>query len=399
MILPGYDGYSIANIPASICRWLGEEQWPTYPLAPEIHELFNRQYRQVILVVMDGMGWNTIQRFGGETPLWQEVLDSGVLLPLTSIAPATTSSALTSFWTGRTPAQHGVTGYEMWLRDYNLSANMITHTPAMFEGMPGSLRYCGFNPEAFLQVETLGPFFAKAGIQTSVLQSNNILGSGLSTMLFGETRQVPVRSLHDLFITLGHMANEKITDKRYLYVYWGNLDELQHIYGLDDGRVEQEYRVFQSAFTRFIRNLQKSANKDTLVLLTADHGMTLTKPSPEYEIRRYPELVKKLHLLPAGESRLPYLYVKPGHIQAVKDEVRQIWKDDFMAIDASEAIESGLFGSPPFHPELDSRLGDLILISRGSSYLYWQIKENRLLGRHGGLSKEEMIVPLFMFES
>jgi hypothetical protein len=399
MIVPDHDGHSIANLPASICRWLGQEGWPTIPLAEEIHTLFKRDNRQVILLVMDGMGWDLVQRLGSENQRWQEVLSGGSLLPLTSITPSTTSAALTSFWTGRTPSQHGVTGYEMWLREYNLAANMITHSPALFEGQPGSLRYCGFNPETFLDVKTLGPFLEEAGIQARVLQRSTILGSGLSNMLFTRTRQVPLRSLHDLFFTLEQFALEKTAERRYLYAYWGDLDELQHVYGPGDERVEQEYRNFQQAFARFMRHIQKADCKDTLVLVTADHGLTESMPDPKYEIRRYPELLNKLHMLPTGESRLPYLHVRPGNIQAVKEDVFKLWNGDFDVIETQKAIESGLFGPPPFHRDLNSRLGDLILLSRGNAYLYWQLKENRLLGRHGGFSEKEMLVPLFLFAS
>jgi hypothetical protein len=38
-------------------------------------------------------------------------------------------------------------------------------------------------------------------------------------------------------------------------------------------------------------------------------------------------------------------------------------------------------------------VGDLILVARGNAYLWWADKEDQLLGRHGGLHPEEMLVP------
>jgi hypothetical protein len=32
-------------------------------------------------------------------------------------------------------------------------------------------------------------------------------------------------------------------------------------------------------------------------------------------------------------------------------------------------------------------------VSQGSAYLWWAPKENVLIGRHGGVSPEEMLVP------
>jgi hypothetical protein len=43
---------------------------------------------------------------------------------------------------------------------------------------------------------------------------------------------------------------------------------------------------------------------------------------------------------------------------------------------------------------LFDRLGDVIALARGDSYLWWANKDNPLIGRHGGLSPEEMLVPL-----
>jgi hypothetical protein len=39
------------------------------------------------------------------------------------------------------------------------------------------------------------------------------------------------------------------------------------------------------------------------------------------------------------------------------------------------------------------RLGDWILIAQDDAYLWWSDRENPLLGRHGGLSSAEMLVP------
>jgi hypothetical protein len=52
-----------------------------------------------------------------------------------------------------------------------------------------------------------------------------------------------------------------------------------------------------------------------------------------------------------------------------------------------------LFGPGQPHPLLSERLGDLMVLSRGSAYLWWADKENILIGRHGGMSADEMLVP------
>lgn len=401
--VPVYDGFSIMNVPASICAWLGLKGWQTPALNGQITAQFPRTYRQVIQIVIDGLGLDLLQRSTREVcrenERWQSLVESGSLVALTSITPSTTSAALTSFWTGKAPAQHGITGYEMWLRDYNLAANMITHTPAYFQSAPGSLVQTGFDPRQFLGVETLGPFLKQHEVQTFVMQHKSISGSGLSTMLFADTAAVPFRGLQDMFITLQELAAERSQQKRFIYAYWADLDELQHIYSSTDIRVKQELRSIQHALGRLVDHLRRVGNGDTLVLLTADHGQVITGVNDSSVVQHYPELIDCLHMMPTGESRLPYLYLRPGQEAKVRQLIEQYWPGRFLVLRSEEALQLGLFGPAPYHTEILSRLGDLVLIARENAFLYWPLKENRLVGRHGGMHEKEMFVPLLMLEA
>ena len=402
MQAPYYEGHCLANLTASICNWLGLKNWPTEPLHETYTRPFRQEYEQVILLVVDGMGLELFEKIemelSAERQQWQELLAAGCLFPLTSIVPATTSAALTAFWTGCTAAQHGITGYEMWLREYNMAANMITHTPAFFDGPAGSLRQAGFDPLTFLTVPTLGPYLTQAGVDTFVLQHNSIARSGLSAMLFSQTQSVPFRSMNDLFTTLEEIACEESFQQRFIYAYWGDLDELQHVYGPGDLRVIQEFRSLQRALYHLVTHLKQKVKKKTLILVTADHGQ---KPTPIVKINKVsqaPELVNCLHLLPTGESRLPYLHIRPGFESKVRAMVEEKWPGSFTILQSEQAVRAGLFGPAPYHPELFSRLGDLILIARKDAYLYWPRKENMLHGRHGGLSRAEMLTPLLILD-
>jgi hypothetical protein len=398
--VPVYDGDSLANIAGSVCHWLGLQGWLTTPLNDVYTHSTSVEYDQVILLVVDGMGLELFQRLSREIDFqpWQELLQASNLYPLTSVVPSTTAAALTAFWTGCTPAQHGILGYEIWLREFNLAANMITHMPAFFDGPVGSLSQTGFDPHTFLSVPTLGPFLKHAGVETLVLQHNSIARSGLSTMLFDQTQAVPFRGMNDMFTTLAELACQDSHQKRFLYAYWGDLDELQHVYGPQNLRIGQEFHNFQQALCRLAEILKRQTKRKTLLLVTADHGQSPSLPDVKYLIKEAHEFVNCLHLLPTGESRLPYLHIRPGCEERIRGLVEELWPGDFQVIRSAEAITAGLFGPRPYHPELESRVGDLVLVARNEGYLYWPNKENKLHGRHGGLSRAEMLIPLLMFE-
>ena len=44
-------------------------------------------------------------------------------------------------------------------------------------------------------------------------------------------------------------------------------------------------------------------------------------------------------------------------------------------------------------------MGDWLVIPQSNGYFWWDTrKENTMLGRHGGFSPEEMLIPLMAFE-
>jgi predicted AlkP superfamily pyrophosphatase or phosphodiesterase len=316
------------------------------------------------------------------------------LLPLTSVVPSTTATALTSLWTGRTPAEHGVLGYEMWLKEYSLSANMILHSPAFFQGDVGSLGKSGFNPLTFLPVPTLGPHLAAHGIPTYAFQHFAIAFSGLSSMLFPSVNVRPYRTASDLWVSLPAHLQAHAGERAFTYIYWDELDELSHRFGPNDVRVELEFANFTSLVEHFL-NTMIGSRGETLLLVTADHGHIHTPKSPRFELRNHPELTSSLHMLPSGESRFAYLYIKPGCEGKVREYLERALPEQFIMLASEAVVQSGLLGGGRPHPGLADRTGDYVLIAQEAAYLWWANKENFMLGRHGGLSTIEMQIPLF----
>jgi hypothetical protein len=179
-----------------------------------------------------------------------------------------------------------------------------------------------------------------------------------------------------------------------LWVYWGEIDHLSHFYGPGDERVRGELVDFAAALRRhFLDPLDPSVRRETLFILMADHGQVVTRPDPHYDLRNHPGLTRRLHILPTGENRLAYLYIKPGQGEAVREYIQRTWPNQFVMLDPVYAVEAGLFGPGKPHPQLLDRLGDLLVVARGNAYLWWSPSEDHLFGRHGGLSPEEMLVP------
>jgi hypothetical protein len=156
-----------------------------------------------------------------------------------------------------------------------------------------------------------------------------------------------------------------------------------------------EFDNFSRAMERqFLNALSPSARQDTLILLCADHGQKSTTLNPHYEVRNHPGLTRRLHLPLTGENRMAYYYPRSGQMEAVREYIERTWPRQFALVEPAYALEAGLFGPGKAHPNMLDRLGDLISIAHGDAYLWFPDRDNPLTGRHGGMSADEMLVPL-----
>ena len=70
-----------------------------------------------------------------------------------------------------------------------------------------------------------------------------------------------------------------------------------------------------------------------------------------------------------------------------------------MVLEMAEAVDSGLFGPPPYHPELLLRTGEILVVPPQPAGMTYSAPGNpvprRIFGgAHSGLEREELWVPL-----
>ncbi|MCJ7718139.1 MAG: alkaline phosphatase family protein [Anaerolineales bacterium] len=396
-ISPQYEGLSILNIPASAGKLLNVPGFNSPPLQPDLLDPIRGNIKNIIVILVDALGFNRLEEWLEEekSMIWHSLLDQGVLAPITSISPSTTCAAITSLWTDSSATQHGIMGYEMWLKEYGVTANMIEHKPITYRGGGGNLSLAGFDPETFIPVGSITDHFSAGGVDIHAFQHYSIINSGLSRMFMNDADRHPIGTASDLWISIRELLESNPGTRKYIWAYWGKLDSISHLHGPDSERAKAEFLTFSKTFQDyFLDRLDPGLKKDTLVILTADHGqITTDKENQHFDLSQHPVFTEMLHLLPTGENRLAYLYIKPGRTEAVKEYIQSTWPEQFALIDPEEAVKAGLFGPGDPHPGIYDRLGDLIVAAKGNAFWWWANQENPLIGRHGGLSEDEMLVP------
>ncbi len=396
---PQYAGGSIANLTVSVAQAFDALTART-PLAADFLQPLWAGVQRVVLVVVDALGYETFRRAlkanrrNGFNRLLQ---DGGQLIPLTSVFPTTTTAALTSLWTGYTPAEHGFVGYQLFLRDYGARANMIAFSPAATQKLGREqLLDVGLQPEKFLPVPTLPETLAATSVPVYNLIEQPFMSSALGRTQFHgvrETRGVITSS--DLWVEMRHWLEALRGQRAVLMAYWSALDSLGHTYGAASEALPAELDNLAYSFEReLLDKLSAAARKGTLFLLTADHGMADTPPEQTFYINRHPDLRDRLVFGYTGDARAAYLHCRQGEVEAVRQFFEAHYGDRFCVLASQAALEAGLLGPGPHAPETRHRIGDLIVISRGGASMCDRNEPPKERGRHGGLLADEMLVPL-----
>ncbi len=385
---PHYERYSLLAVPSTVEELLG-----LHAPGGLTGELGLTPKGRVLCIIVDGMGYLKLRELleSGEVTLGPRTA-TGTLLPLTSVFPPTTTTALTSLSTGVSPAVHGVLGYTVFLQDPGAVVNMIHLSPPGAHS--GALAKLGVKPEGMLPVHTTYQRLAAQGTSTTLFLPKRIANSGLSELLYqGVENKTAFFSLSDLFMHLRRALREP--GRRLLSVYWPNTDTISHEYGPHSSAFAAEARHF----FRTVEEELLSRVEDVTVLITADHGFQPFDPQQDMvSCPDHPELRESLLLPPVGEARAATLFVRRGHEAQVNDFFRERFPEEFEVLSTEQALQRKLWGaeSPSF--EVQARLGDLLVLSRGRKGLMWPKETVSMRGMHGGMTPEELLVPLLALE-
>lgn len=404
LVLPDYAGFSIASIAPTIASMLGVDLEGSAPALPErLWTDLSTGVECVVLLILDAVGYIQLKpHVATDTSPFARLARCGRFFPLTSVFPSTTVSALSSIRTGRSPLGHGFLGTTLLLSEQGVLANMLKLAPAAHTGA-GSLENWGWDPAEFITVPSLAQQLAAAGIDTVVHTRLHFIASTLTKILLkGVDDLRGYLHLSDLWINLRRTLTQRPGNQPlFVDVYWSGVDDTSHVYGADNQYVPSALRHFGRSLEQdFLSTLSPETRARTLLIVAADHGQIATPSNHVVHLPDHPGLLDTLLLPPAGESRAAYLYVRPGQERALRAYVKEHLEDQFTLLETDRALEAGLWGHPDeITPTLRGRLGDLILVAKHNARLSTRPKPDdgaRLLGHHGSLTPEEMLVPLLM---
>jgi len=398
-VCPDYER-SIGNLPATLAALLGAQLPGCLPPLPgDMWRDLAPGLRRIVWVILDALGWVHFQRLLQQDGrlVFGRLAGNGRLVPLTSVFPSTTTSALASLWTGCAPAQHGLVGHEIYLRQYGLVMDALKFSPSG-EAKRGLMLERGLVPEELLPVPGLAQLLAEQGVVTRVLISARLLDSGLSRICFrGVTQVCDLITSADMWVQLRQLVAAHLDERLLLVGYWGDVDEISHHRGPDSESWYAELRNLAFSLEReFLSALSAAERRGTLLVIAADHGQLGGGLEAIVRLQEHPELRDYLLLPPSGGPRAAYLFTRHGFAEATRAYIQAHLSQQLAALDSGQALAAGLLGPGRPAPETDHRVGDVLVLGRDRHVFRHREPKFQVRGVHGGLSASEMLVPLLM---
>ncbi|MDR1905752.1 MAG: alkaline phosphatase family protein [Clostridiales bacterium] len=354
---------NIVNIPNSLAKYFhAETKGATLPL---LDASLSGGYKNVVLLIMDGMGSEMLKKH-----IPDGFLSSHKKTDLSSVFPSTTTAALTSLCSGLTPAEHGWMGWSCYFNDLNICVDLFN------------------NKDSFT-----GKHIGKPHLASSRMPYRDIWNDfDVKSHVVSPFSKYKIRSLKQLCRVAARLCKKR--GKKFIYSYFDNPDAIAHVHGTDSLNLKTALKKYDDLIARFAKKV-----KNTLVIITADHGLTDAKL---YDAEDYPDITECLYAKPSLEPRALSFFVKPEFLSVFPERFKAAFGDAFILKSGKEFLDEKFSGIGNPHPEtlnfvgdyMALAVGDIALSSKNQNGFIYDYKAN-----HSGLTEEEMLVPLILVEN
>ncbi len=359
-IVPDYGG---ANVRGIVPALLGPTTWTT-GLPAWMPELV-ADARQVVLFVLDGLGWDQLQERRHLAPTIAGLAGGSI----TTVAPTTTATALSSIATGLTPGEHGLIGYRIVIGGEVM--NVLRWAVA------GDDRRRAYPPADTQR------FPAFLGHAVPVVSSVELTNTAFSEAHMRGSKPVGFRATSSLPVEVGRLLGD---GERFVYAYYGGIDKIAHERGFG-AYYDAELRTAD----RLVGDVLDQLPAGAVVLVTADHGQVQVGDAIVHPSRD----LRAMCSLQSGEGRFRWLHARRGGVDELLAAAHEEFGDVAWVRSRDELVGAGWFG-PTVPPDVANRLGDVAVVAFADVSFDDPDDSGpfELVCRHGSLTPAEVYVPL-----
>ncbi len=359
-IIPDYAG---ANVRGIVPALLGPATWAD--TVPEWMPDAVRAADAVVLLVLDGLGWDQLHEHAALAPTLMSMQGRSIH----TVAPTTTATALSSITTGLTPGEHGLVGYRM-----SLGGDVIN----VLRWAVGDQQVRRSHPPG--DVQSFEPFL---GRRVPVVAQGELQNSGFSEAHLRGCDPVGWRAPSSIAV---EAAAQVEAGERFVYCYYNGIDKIAH---------ERGFGPFYDAELRFadalVADLMSALPPGTAVLITADHGQV---DVGDRIIHPSDELLGRV-TMQSGEGRFRWWHCRPADVEPLATAARDAHGDVAWVVTKEQMLDEAWFG-PTVSPPIQRRLGDVALCAFEPVSFHEDADSGpfELVCRHGSLTSAEVNVPL-----
>ena len=388
-LFPDYESYSFANVPHTLASVLGADTGRTLP-DDALAGVDAKGIETVLVVLVDGFGFEQWRCERDHHPFLDELSGAARVTPLTSVYPSETAAAMTTFHTGTLPAEHGVVGWNVYEPTVG----------AEFEALPFQTKDgdppAGLDPADVADATPLYSELADAGVSSHLLTPFETFAADATHHTYESLDEFPegIR---------GMLGAAWADDARsYCFAYVPHVDTAAHESGTESITYRETVGDVFETLSNSVSDLDAETAEDTLLVVTADHGHVNTDPERNVNLDRWDAVVDALHRRDdgapvkfSGSPRNVHLHLRDEEAEDVAATLREEFGTDAQVFEQAEIFERELFGDVTPSETFRRRLGDVVVSHRNLSVWYGDEEpdEMELVGMHGGLNPDEMLIP------
>lgn len=366
------------NIISSIRKYYREPN--VYPTLPKLDTHLSKFYKNIVLIVLDGMGTDMMER--NLSPM--SFLRRNFTENLTSVFPSTTAAAMTSYYTGLSPNEHGWLGWSLFFKEFCRTIDIFTNLDSYTKTPVASANAAEF----VMPYETI--YRDIAGSIIGNVQPFTITNEKIAIAEKGN-----IHKTADTFERVCELIKMICISNQntFTYVQWNSPDDVTH----KDGVTGEKTAETMKSLNKQIETLCKGLT-DTLVIVSADHGMK--DITEEIKINYIPDIMECLVIPPFVESRAAACFVKNDRRTDFERAFHNHLGNDFILLSKNDILTKGILGGGRTHPKITDFIGDYMICAiadKSVKYLTLNTKPKPPhAADHGGLTEEEMTVPLII---
>ena len=281
--------------------------------------------------------------------------------------PTTTTVSLATVATGLPPAGHGLLAYQLWLPEVGQVANTIKWTTLWGDPLE-------MDSEGFLPGPNTWERLTAQGREPIALQPLNFEDTPLTRMLYRGCRREAYADAAEAVTAARQLARPA---GRLVFLYLPQVDFAAHVGGQDSEMYRRALRLTADVWEALAASLPPGA----VMVGTADHGHVEIPKDRQVRLTKADHLERIFY----GDPRA--LFVR-GEGASLAEGLPATW------VPFTEM--EGWWGPGRPHPRFAERVPDGALFAHPGYAVLHRFSDDRLIGQHGGLTEEEVRVPLLV---